>query len=132
LRRIRILLVGIPRMLSDIISDAVAREPDMEIVGAPPDDGRLVSAATQLGAEVVVARLSGLGLSPDVGMLFDAHPRIQVLGVADDGRSTFLYQMRPQRTLLGALSPQELAAAVRAACEARASQLRNSLAHGRF
>jgi DNA-binding NarL/FixJ family response regulator len=102
-------------MLCDIISSTLRSQPDMDVVGEPCDGVDVITAARQTHADVVVIGLSDSELPADCAKLFDLHRRIPVLGVAGDGRRAFLYELRPQRTPLGELSPQELVNAVRAA-----------------
>lgn len=47
--------------------------------------------------------------------LLQRWPQTRLLLVMEAGRRTVLYELRPHRTELGELSPQELVAAVRAA-----------------
>jgi len=50
--------------------------------------------------------------------LVTSHPQIKVLAVAGDGRGAFLYELRPQTSSLGEVSPQGLVDAIRAATAA--------------
>ena len=50
MKRIRILLVWLPTLLRDILSDAVAREPDMEIVATAETRVELETAVRSLSA----------------------------------------------------------------------------------
>jgi len=113
LRRERILVAGMPRMLCDIITGVIATESDMEIVGRLPDRLALLSATTDLGADVVVLGIEDAALPDDCAALFDARPSVRVLGVATDDGSAFLWELRPQRVSLGEVSPQGLVEAIR-------------------
>ena len=105
-------------MLCDIIAHAITSESDMEVVGEVDDRAHLGTAAQATDADVVILQIDGLELPAECGALFDARPRIKLLGVAGDGRRTFLYDLRPQRTALGEVSPQRLVEAIRAAVPA--------------
>jgi len=105
-------------MLCDIIAHAITSESDMEVVGEVDDRAHLGPAAQATEADGVILQLDGLELPAECGALFDARPRIKLLGVAGDGRRTFLYDLRPQRTALGEVSPQRLVEAIRAAIPA--------------
>jgi DNA-binding NarL/FixJ family response regulator len=113
LERTRILLVEMPRMLCDIITDVVASQPDMVVVGELPERADLLPAVNRTRADVVVLGLPDSDLPNECGPLFDAHPRSRLLGVAADGRRAFLYELRPQRIPLGEVSPQGLLDAIR-------------------
>jgi len=121
LERTRILLVEMPRMLCDIITDVVGSQPDMVVVGELPERADLIPAVDRTQADVVVLGLRDSELPDDCTPLFDAHPRSRLLGVAADGRRAFLYEMRPQRTPLGEVSPQGLLDAIRLATRSPAA-----------
>jgi len=102
-------------MLCDIIEHAVKNESDMVVVGELTDRSYLATTARATEADVIILQLDDSELPAECGALFDARPRIRLLGVAGDGRRTFLYDLRPQRTALGEVSPQRLVDAIRAA-----------------
>jgi DNA-binding NarL/FixJ family response regulator len=110
-----------PRMLCDIISSTLSGEPDMDVIGEPRDGVDVVRAASHMRVDVLVMGLADSELPGDCVRLFKVQPRIRVLGVAGDGRRVFLYELRPQRTPLGELSPQELVDVVRAAARSTIS-----------
>src|SRR5438552_2843519 len=80
-RRTRILLVEMPRMLSDILADVLSAEPDMEVVGVLSSRGKLRATVAETRADVVVLALGDSRLPKDCGRLLRAHPRLRVLGV---------------------------------------------------
>lgn len=122
--RIRIVLCGLPRLLADILRDTISGHPDLELVGeligrdSPWDELQGLSADVVLhgsdnGVDQVAAR-----------QLLYAAPRIRVFQLAARGADAYVYELRPHRTFLGELSPQELVDSIRsnAAGDAAASQ----------
>jgi DNA-binding NarL/FixJ family response regulator len=108
--RARIALVELPRIMREIIERAVADQPDMEIVGELPAS-TLPEALDGAGVDVVIS-----GTNYDCASLrelLDERPRLKVLAVADDGRDAFLFELRPTRTPLGEVSPQNIVDAIR-------------------
>jgi DNA-binding NarL/FixJ family response regulator len=105
-------------MLSDIIKEVVAGQPDMEIVGEREDRGSLVMAAAETRADVVLLGLHDSELPTICEDLVVAHPKSKILAVTLDGRRAFLYELRPQTSALGEISPQGLVDAIRAAVRA--------------
>jgi hypothetical protein len=102
-----------PRILREIIEQAVADEPDMEIVGVEGRDVPLRQAVESTRADFVMAGADyDLG---EVARVLDERPRLRVLAVAGDGREAFLYELRPTRTPLGEVSPQTIVDAIRGA-----------------
>jgi hypothetical protein len=121
---IRIVLAGLPRMLAEILTAALDDEPDVELVGKPPDLEALKAMVARHEVDVVILGLSDDALSPAQFQLFDADARVRILALEQQGRSASLYELRPYRTMLGEGSPQELMQTVRA-------QVRSGTAWGR-
>lgn len=111
MKRIRILTVGLARVLGDMI----AVDADMEVMEALPDRGDMLRVAGRTNADVVILALDDGELPEECIGLFEAHPRIKVVGVAGRGRQVYLYDLRPSRRVLGEVSPSELADAIRRA-----------------
>jgi DNA-binding NarL/FixJ family response regulator len=107
----RIVLVDLPRILRDIIGDALDEEPDMEVVGQLPANASLGRVVEQQEADFVIAG-TDYGFD-EISEVLVQHPRLQVLEVAGDGRESFLYHLRPARTPLGELSPRTIVDAIR-------------------
>lgn len=114
MRRIRILLVDMPRMLGDIVTSIVSGQPDMEVVGDLPYPAELHAVVRDTRADVVMLGLREPELPDGCVGLLETFPWVRVLGVAADGRSAFLYELRPQRQSLGEVSPHELVHVIRA------------------
>jgi DNA-binding NarL/FixJ family response regulator len=115
LDRIRIVLAELPRMLRDIVSEAIGRQSDMLIVG---ELDRCEEEPTSTGPDtfdVVIAGLENDSLDDRQIRLMQDHPRVKLLGITGDARRTFLFELRPHRIALGAASPDGLVAAIRQA-----------------
>lgn len=110
MRRIRIALMDLQPRLRDIIVDAVADEPDLEI--ATPEL-RSDDDFGQLDADVVIAGAAEPADSDLPVRLLSMAPRISVLMVAISGQTAALYELRPQHTALGDITPAALIAAIR-------------------
>jgi hypothetical protein len=104
---IRVLLVGMPRMLRGIVNGLVSVEPDLEIVGELGDVEAELPAIEASGATVVIAGVQAPLLARRLS------DRARVLGVSPDGREGVLYELRPHERVLGEISPATLLAAIR-------------------
>lgn len=105
--RVRILLMDMPRMLREVVREVIARDPRLTIVGELPERGERLLDALPYDPEVVVT--GSAGLSDDaVDELLTARPRVRVLAIGADGGRTVVYRLRPERMLLGELSPAAL------------------------
>jgi hypothetical protein len=117
MRRIRILLAGMPRMLLDMITDIVALHADIMIAVTMPDMADIVAAVRKTRADVVVLSESAIGPSPDYQELVYSRPHLGVLSITSDGRYFFLHKLRPVRTALGAVSPESLVQAIQSSAQ---------------
>ena len=103
-----------PRLLSDILKNQIATEPDMEVVGEAPERAALPGLALETRADIVVIGSDRPEPPPEGLALIEAHPEIRLIGVAADGRRLFLYEGGRRQTPLGQMSPQELLDIIRA------------------
>jgi hypothetical protein len=102
-----------PRILREIIEQAVADESDMEIVEIEGRGVPLRQTVESSKADFVIA-----GADYDFGevaRVLEERPRLRVLAVAGHGREAFLYELRPMRTPLGEVSPRTIVDAIRGA-----------------
>jgi chemotaxis response regulator CheB len=106
----RILLVGLPRLLEEIVSDALAQAPDMSLAGTLEDAQELIAQAATTPADVVVLGTDDPQLIASALM---QQPHLKVLAVTEDARSSSLYVLRPERTRIGDLSAASLVTAIR-------------------
>ncbi len=102
-------------MLSDIITDIVTSQADMEIVGTLADPAAIAATVAETDADVVVLGLPDEELPSEYVALLGARPQTRLLGVSGDGRRAFLYELRPYRSALGEVSPEALVEAIRTA-----------------
>jgi DNA-binding NarL/FixJ family response regulator len=112
LKRTRILLFDMPRMLRDIVIETLAAEPDMEVAAEVATADDLLRSVERRNADVVVTRRDDSSLA---ALLLTRQPQLKVLAVADNGRESSLYEMRPQRVPLGEITPQRLVTEIRKA-----------------
>jgi DNA-binding NarL/FixJ family response regulator len=121
LERIQILLVDMPRMVQQMIEQAVVAQPDMHVVATVPERDGLVAAARATRPEFVIF---GLPVEEEDGFpaacieLLAEQPRTKVLGIATVAGNAYLYELRPERTPLGTVAPQDIVSAIRAAAAA--------------
>ncbi len=106
-------------MLNDIIGSVLEADGDIEVVGEASDPSQLLELLRRRHPDVAILGLDDSGLSRFGWELFAADPLLRVLGVFGEGRQSNAYELRPNRTPLGELSPEELTAAVRRLADAR-------------
>jgi DNA-binding NarL/FixJ family response regulator len=116
---IRILLVDMPRMLREIVSGTISAQPDMQVVAEDMDYEGMLSAAERNRASVVIVGSDGADVEDMCERLAVQRPDLGVLALSADGRHTTVHELRPFRTHLGELSPQQLVEAIRDAAFSR-------------
>ena len=118
------LLAEMPRMLCDIVKDAVTRQPDMEVVAEIPDCTSLAVVASETHTDVAVVGHELSELSDEDQELLRQCSGVTVLALTKDGRKAYRFELRPERVPLAAdgagVSPQLLVDAIRAAKQGRA------------
>jgi DNA-binding NarL/FixJ family response regulator len=119
LGRTRILLAGLPRLLQEIVTDALKGEEEVEVVGVVDLAEDLARTARSTEATVVIL---GDDDPSVVVSLLERQPRLGVLAVGADARESWLYALRPERVRLGDLSPRSLVSAVRDAAQPGAQE----------
>jgi hypothetical protein len=112
---IRVLMSGLPRILRDIVSELVAEQADMRVVGAFADDVGPDTLA-ELRPDVLVLGSRAADVPALCRGLVQRRPALKVLAVEGDGRRAWLYEMRPHQTLVGEISPAALLDTIRAVC----------------
>jgi hypothetical protein len=108
--RTRVILVGLPRLLEEIVTAAIVAEDDLVLIGSFGDASNVLNGS--LEADVAV---TGEHAADGVVALLRSAPRIKILSLALDGKSAWLCELQPVRFSLGELSPAELVAALRGA-----------------
>ena len=110
---IRVLLLNLRGVLGDVIKDVLQASADLIVVGESLDVTGVLTLVDRTGAEVVVCHLDNDAEADIANRLFAPHRRVKVIAVRDDGRRAVLWELRPQQSVLGDLSPRLLADAVR-------------------
>jgi DNA-binding NarL/FixJ family response regulator len=100
---LRILVVGLPRLVREMIERSLAAQPDMEVLGGRDSDS----------PDFVVCGLDFPWLPDQYRELLEEQPRARVLGIEAAGGHAYLYELRPQRVAIGEVSPDDIVAAIR-------------------
>jgi hypothetical protein len=114
--RTRLVLVDVWNLAAEIIEDAAAEEPKLEIVAHFSQPINLVAAVDRTDAHFIITGSRDEHVA-EVGPLLRKYPYVKVLAVDEDENETFLYELRPHERRLGLLSHHRLLQAIRDAIE---------------
>jgi hypothetical protein len=103
--RVRIALLDLSPMLTEILQATLAPIAEAEVLGAQSRDAP---------ADLLIARAGALDYDEVVELLY-ARPRRKVLTVEELGPQAYLFELRPERVDLGELSTTRLVELVREA-----------------
>jgi DNA-binding NarL/FixJ family response regulator len=121
LQRIQIVLVDMPRMLRDMIEEAVAAQPDMRVVETVPERSALLEATRRTRPEFVIFGIDDDedDFPPGCLEVLEEQPRTRILGIQAAAGLAYLYELRPERTRIGEVAPEDVVAAIRSAAAQR-------------
>lgn len=107
----RVLLLGMPTMLRQILRRIAADTPGLDVVAELPDADLDSPEVLITEPDVVIAEADRVSEDAVTSLLRHRHA-VRILGISDDGRHGILYEMRPHRVLLGELAPAMLVAVI--------------------
>lgn len=112
--KIGVLLVeGQLGMLSDIVRDVLEADPNIDLLGQVTDIADTVDAVERSQCDAVLWMLPDAGQAVAPADVLRHHPALRIVAVEGRGQHGSLWRMRPQRTLLGQLSPERIIAELR-------------------
>jgi DNA-binding NarL/FixJ family response regulator len=114
LEPISVIFVDMPRMVREIVKQAVEAQGDMQVVAELETPAEAVAVLGRASERVIVVGDSRIG-GEDVDLLLRRAPASAVLAVSASGDRLDLFRLRPVRVRLGEASPRRLVEAIRAA-----------------
>jgi DNA-binding transcriptional LysR family regulator len=111
LKPIRVVVIELNGMLTDIVTRTLESAPDIVVTVVPESEA--LAAANAMEADVAVLAGPPVGLPPLGRELLAKRPWMHVVAIRSDGRDTSLYELRPFEHKLGEISPASLLDAVR-------------------
>ena len=107
-------------MLREVIGSAISTASDMAIVGTIDDGESLTASLDRADADVLIIGTADEAAARALEPLLYERPRLTLLTVANDGRSTTVHALRPYRGVLSDVSPLGLIDAIRVSARASA------------
>jgi hypothetical protein len=108
-----------PRMLTDVVRAIIGADADIEVLSDNLDAPDIDGAVERARADVAIIGCAGEAHDARWITVLWKHPHLKLFVLEHDGRRTLLYELNPQRTDLGELSPASLREALSAAAPGR-------------
>lgn len=99
-----VLVQDVPRMLHDIVVDAISTQSDVDVID---------QESLGISPDVAIVGSSNPDNAARPGQLLSRWPRCRVLMIAMSGRTAVLYEMQPRKHSLGELTMERLIDAIR-------------------
>ncbi|WP_091743256.1 hypothetical protein [Phenylobacterium immobile] len=118
--RIRVLVSAPSRVISGALADAIAAQPDMEVVGQALSSEDLTRTVARIGPDILVLDHRKIPAPVDWASTPYSDRPLKVLAIVGEDGHGLIYELRPCRALLGEMSPPSLVEAIRSASTAEA------------
>ena len=105
------LLGDMPRLMSDVLSAAIAGHRAIEVLGRVDGRRAALERARALHADIVILAEPARGEEPIEATLAAEAP-VAIAGIGRDGMAVALYELRPHRTALAEPSVDEIVRAI--------------------
>jgi DNA-binding NarL/FixJ family response regulator len=114
MRKIKVLLASRPKMLSEVISNMIAHQPDMEVVGEVLDPIELLLAVRATKVDVVIVTPLDSEGEPRICIhLLAEHPQLKIVALSAKGEAAFLYESGSHKRRIDEPSEQSILGAIR-------------------
>jgi DNA-binding NarL/FixJ family response regulator len=104
----RILLMGMPRLLVDLVTNMIKDDPDWELVISQASLGVLPAEVANAQADIVLIGNDDPMIEPNAVQLWQERPSVPVVVLSPRGDSAAVYELWPRRLLFSDLSPHVL------------------------
>ncbi len=112
---IRILIVGMPRLLLELVERAVSEQTGMSVVATSTGLAGFAETVETTKPEFAIVPIEDAELPRECRELFAERARVKVIGIGPIDGHAYLYTLRPERVTLGEISPDDVVEAIRAA-----------------
>ena len=116
---VRVLMVALPPVLSEIVRECSRRSADVELVGHVPADGDLTKAVARTDAQLLLCADEPDHAAERWAELLALRPPAAVVNLLDSGRRAQLFGLREERGELADVSAAGLLESIRRRALAR-------------
>ncbi|MGH7453732.1 MAG: hypothetical protein ACRENG_20450 [bacterium] len=94
MRKLKVLLAIQPKMLSEVIRNMIARQPDMEVVGELLEPTEFLVAVRTTPVDVIIVTPLDAEEEPRIcRYLLTEHPQVKIITLSAKGDAAFLYEL---------------------------------------
>ena len=98
MHKINVMLSSRPRLLSDVMRNLIARQPDMKVVGEVIDPNELLFALQTTSADVIIITpLKANGYPKICVELLKEHPQLRILILTENSETVYIFQSGSNR-----------------------------------
>jgi DNA-binding NarL/FixJ family response regulator len=98
MHKIKVMLAGRPKMVSDVIKSIIEHQPDMILVGDVIDPIKLLFATRETSVDVVIVTPLDANGEPRIcSHLLAEHPHLLVVTLSSKGEAAYLYRSGTRR-----------------------------------
>lgn len=115
MKRVRVLLVGLPKLLQSMLLANYQAEEDLDLICWTGNETTLPEAIREHRPDVLIADGERDQLVSAIQSIADCAPDLKLVVINDHGRQAWMYEFSPTRTDLGEPSWQSLIQTVRGA-----------------
>ncbi len=121
MQKIKVLLASRPKLLSEVIRNMIARQPDMEVMGEVLDPIELLLAVVETKAEVVIVTPLDSEEEPRLCRhLLADHPQLKIVTLSRTGVAATLYESGSRQQRIQEPGEESILRAIREVVRARA------------
>ena len=92
MQRIKVLVANRPRLMRELVLEAISAHPEIEVMGEIQDDSKIAEVVDQLHPDCVVIGLDQSDSRPGIcDLLLDRYPHLKILALAAERNSSICY-----------------------------------------
>ena len=92
MEKIRVLVACQPRLMREIVTEMISRQPDIEVIAEVQEENKIVHLAGELHPDWILIALDKPDQKPDIcNSIFDHFPHIKVLALASERNNCIFY-----------------------------------------
>lgn len=105
---IRVVVGKAPRLLGDIVTAALAKKEGIDVIGETESEDELIDLCVRAQPNLVVVGSFDNDAEKLGRRLLEQCPSTKVVALAENGRNTLVFELRPHKVEIGELSADEL------------------------